>query len=56
MWNISINVIPVITVPPGTVSESFIKYLGSITGKHKMKELHKIAIFFTAHILRKLLM
>jgi hypothetical protein len=40
----------------GTISESFRKYLSSIPGKHKVKELQKMAILGTAHILEKVLM
>jgi hypothetical protein len=39
-----------------TISESFIKYMSNIPGKHEVKELKKTAIWGTAHILRKVLM
>jgi hypothetical protein len=50
------EVIPVITGATGTISESLIKYLNGITGKHDIKKLQKTAILGTAHILRKALM
>jgi len=37
----------------GTISKSFIKYVSNIPGKHEVKELQKIAILGTAHIIRK---
>ena len=40
----------------GTISGSFIKHLNNAQGEHKIKELQKIAILGTAHILRKVLM
>jgi len=56
MWNVKTKVIPVIIGVPGTVSESFRKYVSNIPGKHEVKELQKTAILGTAHILRKVLM
>ena len=35
---------------------SFRTHMSNIPGKHEVKELHKTAIFGTAHILRKVLM
>jgi len=40
----------------GTISKSLRKYVSNIPGKHAVKELQKIAILGTAHILRKVLM
>ena len=37
------------------ISKSFRKYLSSIPGKHKSKELQETDILGTAHILRKIL-
>jgi hypothetical protein len=37
MWNVNTNVMPVITVVTGTISESFRKYLSNVTGKLKIK-------------------
>jgi hypothetical protein len=34
IWNVETNVIPAVTVATGTVSPSFRKYLGDITGKN----------------------
>ena len=54
MWNIKTLVIPVMVGAPGTISESFRKYLSNIPGNHNIKEIHKTAILGTAHIHRKL--
>ena len=56
MWNVKIKVIPVIIGATGTISKKFRKYVSNIPGRHEVKELQKIAIFGTAHILRKVLM
>jgi hypothetical protein len=56
MWNVKINVMPVIIGANGTISKSFRKYLNNLPGKHEVKELQKTAILGTAHILRKVLM
>ena len=56
MWNLKANVIPVITGAAGTISESFTQYLSSVPRKHEIKELQKIAILGTAHILWEVLM
>jgi hypothetical protein len=56
MWNVKTELTPVIIGATGTISKSFRKYLSSIPGKHKVKELQKTAILGTAHILRKVLM
>jgi len=53
MWNVKTKVIPVIIGATGTISKSFTKYMSNIPGKHEVKELQKIAILGTAHILRK---
>jgi hypothetical protein len=47
------KVIPVIIGATGTISKSFRKYMSNIPGNHKVKELQKIAILGTAHILRE---
>jgi hypothetical protein len=56
MWNVKRKMMLVIIGANRTISESFRKYLSSIPGKHKTKELQKTAILDTAHILRKVLM
>jgi hypothetical protein len=56
MWNVKTKVIPVITGATRTISKSFRKYVSNIPEKHEVKELQKIAILGTAHILRKVLM
>ena len=56
MWNVKTKVIPVIIRRNGALSKSFRKYVSNIPGKHEVKELQKTAIWFTAHILRKVLM
>ena len=55
MWNVKTKVIPVIIGATGTISKSFRKYLSNIPGNHEVKELQKITILGTAHILRKVL-
>ena len=54
-WNVKTTVIPVTTGATGTISKSFRKYVGNITGSHEVPELQKTAILGTAHILRKVL-
>ena len=56
MWNVKMNVIPVIIGATGVISKSFIKYLRNIRGKHQIIELQKTAILDKAHIIRKVLM
>jgi hypothetical protein len=46
----------VITGATGTISKSYRKDLSYIPGKHEIKEPQKIAIFGTAHVLRKVVM
>jgi hypothetical protein len=56
MLNVEAEVIPRITGATGTISKLHILYLSNVTGKHEFKELQKIAILGTAHIVRKVLM
>ena len=56
MWNVKTKVIPAIIGATGTISKSFRKYVNTITGNKKSKELQKTAILGTAHILWKVLM
>jgi hypothetical protein len=49
MWNVKTKVTPAIIAATGTISESFRKYLISLSGKHGSKELQKTAILGTAH-------
>ena len=56
MWNVKINVIPIIIVKTGIISKSFRKYLSNIPGRYEMKELQKTAILGIAHVFRKVLM
>jgi len=37
----------------GTISESFRKYLSNISGRNKIKELQKMVILGTVHILQE---
>jgi hypothetical protein len=55
MWKVKTKVIPVIIGATGTISRSFRKYISIIPGNHEVKELQKVAILCTAHILRKVL-
>jgi hypothetical protein len=50
MLNCESKVILVITGATGTTSISLRQYLSKVQGKHEIKELHKTAIFATAHI------
>jgi hypothetical protein len=54
--DVKTNMMPVTIGAIGTLSKSLRKYLSSIPGKHKVKELQKTAILGTAHILHKALM
>jgi ribosomal protein L17 len=56
MWNVKTKVKPVIIGAAGNISKSFRKYVSNIPGNHEVKELQKIAILGTVHILRKVLM
>jgi hypothetical protein len=49
------RVIPVIIGATENISKSFRKYVSSIPGNHKVRELQKTATLGTAHILRKVL-
>jgi hypothetical protein len=49
-------VIPVIIGATGTIPESLRKYVNTIPGNHKVKEVQKTAILDNAYILRKALM
>jgi hypothetical protein len=51
-----IIIIIIIIGATGTISKSFRKYVSTIPGNQKVKELQKTAILGTAHILRKVLM
>ena len=50
------KVIPVIIGVTGTISKSLGQYLSNITGKHEIRELQKIALLGTAHLLWTVLM
>jgi hypothetical protein len=56
MWCVKTKVMPVVIGAIGTISKSFRKYLSSISGKHKIKDLQKTAILGTTTILWKVLM
>jgi len=55
MWNVNAKVITVIIGATGTISKSFRKYVGNLSGNHDVRELQKTAILGTAHIHRKVL-
>jgi len=55
MWNVKTKLIPVITGAAGTISKSLTQCLSNMPGKHEIKELQKITVLFTAHILWKVL-
>jgi hypothetical protein len=52
---IIINAIPVIIRATGNISNSFIKYLSSIFGKHDNKAVQKTTTLGTSHMLRRVL-
>jgi hypothetical protein len=56
MWNVKTRVIPVIIGATGTISNSFRKYVSTMSGSHEVKELQKTAILGTSYRLRKVLM
>jgi len=56
MWDVKAKVIPVIIGVTGTISKSLGQYLSNITGKHEIRELQKIALLGTAHLLWTVLM
>jgi hypothetical protein len=56
MWNVKTRLIPVTIGATETISKSYRKYVGTIPGNHKVRELQKTAILGTAHVLRKVLM
>jgi len=56
MWNVKAEVITVIIGATGTISKSFRKYVGNISGNHDVRDLEKTAMLGTARILRKVLM
>ena len=49
------EVLPVIRGTSGTISKSLRQYLSNIPGKQEIKEIKKIVILGTAHILREVL-
>jgi hypothetical protein len=53
MWNVKHRVIPVIIGATGTISKSSRRYVSTIPGNHKVKELQKTAILGTAHYFGK---
>jgi len=55
MWNVNIEVIPVIIGATETISKSYRQYLSNILRKHEMKELQKTAILGTVHVLWEIL-
>lgn len=55
MMMMMINVIPVIIRATGNISNSFIKYLRSIPGKHDNKAEQKTTTLGTPHMLRRVL-
>ena len=53
MWNVKARVIPIVIGPTGNISKSFRHYLGNQLGEQEIKDLQKMIIMGTAHILRK---
>jgi len=49
MWNVKVQVTPVITGATETISESLRQYLSNIQRKHEIEELQTTAIQDTAH-------
>jgi hypothetical protein len=55
MWNVKAKVVTVIIGATWTISKSFGKYVGNISGNHNVRDLQKTAILGTAHSFRKVL-
>jgi len=51
IWNVNMQVLPVIIGANETISKSFRKYMSNILGKPEIKELQGTAILKTSHIL-----
>jgi hypothetical protein len=58
IWNLKVNVIPVIIGANGTISKSLRQYLNNVPGSIDIKKLQKknSNIGYCTHILRKVLM
>lgn len=55
MWGKKTTIIPVVIGATGYVSSNILGYLEKIPGKHDFYNLQRIALYGTAHILRKVL-
>ena len=55
MWNLKCTIVPVIIGATGIVTRNLRKNLETVTGKHSIDSLQKIAIHGTSHIIRKVL-
>ena len=55
MYNVKARAIPVLMGATGTISKSLRQYLSNIPGNQEIKEMQKIAILGTAHVIRKVL-
>jgi hypothetical protein len=55
MWNVNTKAIPITITATGTISKSFKIHPTNMLRKHEIKDLEKIAILGTAHILQKIL-
>ena len=55
MWRLKTTMVPVIIGALGMVKKGTEKHLQKIPGGHKLKEVQKIVLTSTAHILRKAL-
>ena len=55
LWNMKVEVIPVIIVATGIVEKNIKKYVGRIPGHHNIYNLQRSAVLGTAHILGKVL-
>ncbi|MEO0971429.1 MAG: hypothetical protein AAFX80_24760, partial [Cyanobacteria bacterium J06639_18] len=55
MWSMRTEIVPVIVGALGVIKKGSEEYLKKIPGKISQKQLQKIALLGSAHILRKIL-
>ena len=51
MWNVKVELIPVIIGATGTISKSLRRHLNNTTGKNEIEAIQTTAVLGTAHIL-----
>lgn len=55
MWNMKVEVVPVVVGSLGTISKQFTRHLSRIPSSLNANQIQNIAIYGTAHILRRVL-